>query len=449
MDTPKRFTLRKEYFGGIVHDAKEMTCHILDELEFGSLKWIFTNEQGIFFPIRELYKAGIDDKYIKKFSDIGILTIESDAVRVNSLRVVELPIPDGCLTAPIRVYHTFTRKCNLNCPQCCIASEADTEDDRMTMEEFESVVRKFYEAGTMEWRFTGGEATSCQDLLEAISICKKYGMAVMLNTNGCWSKKLTQKLLRAGLTEVIVSMEGSEPVNELRRPGAYRKAIKTLGRISKYNKENPKTKIRATINMTVAKDNVNEVEFIVRLGANYGFNVNFVPLRPYGRTPSCLPETILSTEEFMKFSENVQELRDDPEIKASSIRIIHRNMDLFNPDLLDKSNEPYPFNYSDCGALSTGFGLCPDGRVNVCSFLIDDPEFLGPNMLDVSAQEAWLHPKVELFRRAKKLGCGNCRFYMNQCEGKCRAMVLAEGGRIEGSKLIGNDRYCFANMMPK
>lgn len=448
MDKPERFTLREEYFGGIVHDVKEMNCHILNSRQYGLLSMILDDTEVI--PIREYEEIGYDKSEIEKFADMGILTIESDKMRVKGARKVkQLPIKNGCLAAPIRVYHTFTRKCNLKCPQCCIASEADTEDDRMTMEEFESVVRKFYEAGTMEWRFTGGEATFCQDLPEAVSIVRKYGMAVMLNTNGCWSEKLTQKLLHAGLAEVIVSMEGSEPVNELRRPGAYRKTIKTLGRISKYNKENPGSKIRVTINMTVAKDNVKEVEFVVRLGADYGFNVNFVPLRPYGRTPSCLPETMLSTEEFMEFSRKVQKLREAPEIKSSGIKIVHRNMDLFCPDYPDKSDNPYPFNYSDCGALSTGFGLCPDGRVNVCSFLMDDPEFLGPNMTEVSVQEAWLHPKVELFRRAKKLGCGNCRFYMNQCEGKCRAMVLAEGGRIDGDKLIGSDRYCFSRLMSK
>lgn len=446
MKKPERFTLREEYFGGIVHDVKEMTCHILSKRQTGLLSMISDDTEVI--PIREYEEIGYDKSEMEKFADMGILSFESDKMRVKGIRKVRLPVKNGCLTAPIRIYHTFTRKCNLNCPQCCIASEADTEDNRMTMEEFENVVRKFFEAGTMEWRFTGGEAPSCPDFLQAVAIVKKYGMAVMLNTNGCWSQEFTDKILQAGLTEVIVSLEGSEQVNELRRPGAYWKTIETLGRISEYNIANPGTKIKATINMTVARDNVNEVEFIVRLGADYGYNVNFVPLRPYGRTPSCLPETMLSTEEFMEFSRKVQELREVPEIRSSGIKIIHRNMDLFCPDYPDKSENPYPFNYSDCGALSTGFGLCPDGRVNVCSFLLDDPEFLGPNMKDVSVQEAWLHPRIEHFRRVKKLNCNNCRFYMNQCEGKCRAMVLAEGGRIRNGKLFGNDRYCFRSLMP-
>lgn len=449
MKTKDRFTLRKEYFGGIVHDTKAMACHILDKTEFETLKLISAGYHEVYFSIREFYDTGIGDNFVTKLSDMGILTFCSDRVCVSGVRLVELPVPDGCLTAPIRIYHSFTRKCNLKCPQCCIASEADTKDDRMTLEEFEKVVRKFYEAGTMEWRFTGGEATACSDFLDANSICKKYGMATMLNSNGCWSDQTTEKVLHAGFSEIIISLEGGKDINDLRRPGAYPSIIKIFERIFKHNSENPADKIRVTVNMTVAKDNVGEVEFVVRLGAKYGYNVNFVPLRPYGRTPVCLPEKMLSTEEFMEFSKNVQKLREDMDIKRSGIRIIHRNMDLFNPGMPDKSKEPAPFDYSDCGALATGFGLCPDGRVNVCSFMMDDSEFFGPNMKEVSVQKAWLHPSMELFRRAKKIGCPECRYYKKQCEGKCRAMVLAEGGEIINNELIGNDRYCFAGLMPK
>jgi len=55
----------------------------------------------------------------------------------------------------------------------------------------------------------------------------------------------------------------------------------------------------------------------------------------------------------------------------------------------------------------------------------------------------------KLFRRATKVGCSNCRFYRHQCEGKCRAMVLANGGKIANGKLIGRDPYCFGGLMTK
>ena len=41
-------------------------------------------------------------------------------------------------------------------------------------------------------------------------------------------------------------------------------------------------------------------------------------------------------------------------------------------------------------------------------------------------------------------GCG---LYKTQCRGACRATVLGGGGRIQDGVLIGEDRYCFKDMM--
>jgi len=458
MTIPKRFTLRWEYFGGIVHDARNMICHVLNEYQSKMFSRIlveqmhssYATQAGI--SVRELEEEGFDPVDIKKYADMGVLETTQDVVYASdNLRLVSLPIlPNHCLSAPIRIYDTYTRRCNLDCKQCYVSSRTDFPETRRTIEQTETIMRKFYEVGTMEWRFTGGEPTSCDDLLEAIAIAKGFGMAVMLNTNGCWNEAMMENIPEAGIDEIIISLEGSEEVNDRRRnPGVFRKIIRALDRIAQHNQDRPDRRIRVTLNMTVARDNVSEVESVIRLGAGYGYNVNFVPLRPYGRTLTDLQGMMLSTEEFMRFSENVQRLRVDPEIRTSGIRIIHKNMDLFCSDYPDKSREPFPFNYSSCGALSTGFGLCSDGRVNACGFLMNDPELLGPSMLDVSVSEAWLHPKMERIRRAKKVGCPQCRFYMNQCEGKCVAMVLANGGRIEAGKLLGRDPYCFGPLMPK
>lgn len=450
----KRFTLRREYFGGILHDAKTMVCDILSPAEFCFLKnWLGADGVKIHL-INNLGLKDLSDETKKKFESLaqrGAIVKKEGLLHFENTRAVDQPVVAyGCIVAPIRVYDTFTRRCNLNCPQCCVSSNADFREKRRTLAETQTIMQKFYDAGTMEWRFTGGEPTSSPDFLDAVSIAKNFGMAIMINTNGCWNEEQLEKIPESGPSEIIVSIEGREEVNDRRRaPGVYQNVMRVLDRIAQFNKSHSDDKIKVTINMTIARDNVAEVEHVVRLGASYGYNVNFVPLRPYGRTPSCLPETMLSTQEFMEFSRNVQKLRDDPEIHASGIRVIHRNMDLFCPDYPDKSQEPFPFNYSTCGALATGFGLCPDGRVNACSFMMDDPEFVGPSLLEVSVTEAWFHPKMERFRKAMRVGCMGCRFYMHQCEGKCPAMVLAEGGRIEEGRLLGKDRYCFAAFMPK
>lgn len=451
MDAPQRFTLRKEYFGGIIHDATEMMCDILSPDAFDLFRQMSSGKE---FTETELASKGEDTRKVietLRKKEAIVSGPGGRLVLVNTRYIIPPEkIPDGCLTAPIRIYDTYTRKCNLRCKQCCISSWADFHENRRTIKQTEIIMRKFYEAGTPEWRFTGGEPTSCPDLLDAINIARGFGMGVMLNTNGCWNDTLLEKIPETGVFEIVISLEGREEINDRRRaPGVFKNIIRVLDRIAQHNKDNPDRKIKVTLNMTIAQDNVSDVEFVVRLGARYGYNVNFVPLRPYGRTVTELKDTILSTKGFMKFSENVQRLREVPEIRDSGIRIIHRNMDLFCPDYPDKSQTPFPFNYSTCGALATGFGLCPDGRVNACTFLMNDPEFIGPSMLEVSVFEAWLHSKMERIRRAKRIECQRCRFYMCQCEGKCVAMVLANNGKIEKGHLIGRDPYCFGPLMPK
>jgi len=198
--------------------------------------------------------------------------------------------------------------------------------------------------------------------------------------------------------------------------------------------------------MTIGKQNSDDVEFLVRYAAFNGFNINFVPTRPYGR---ATVNDMLSTEEFMMFSKNVQRLREDSEIRESGIKIIHRNMDLFNYNMPDKSGNPFPFNYSSCGALATGFGLSPDGSANACSFLAGNPAYVGLNMADekVTVYDAWLDPKMEDIRKAVREDCNKCDYYMRQCEGKCYAMVLANNGKIEDRKIIGRDQNCFSHLM--
>ena len=45
MEMHKRFTLREEYFGGIIHDAKEIFCYILRPEEFTLLRELKTGKK--------------------------------------------------------------------------------------------------------------------------------------------------------------------------------------------------------------------------------------------------------------------------------------------------------------------------------------------------------------------------------------------------------------------
>ena len=238
----RRFTLRKEYFGGLIHDARTMFCYPFNDIIYRTLAVLD-------MEISSYVMSSDPDPDLLKLRQMGVLVArsQSELVLSDEVRVVDVPaiIPEHCLIAPIRIYHTFTRRCNLNCPQCCVSSNANFTEKKMTIEQFEKVVKKFYDIGTMEWRFTGGEATFHPDFLEAVRITKLYGMAVMLNSNGCWSQGLTEKILQAGISEIIISVEGEEETNDRRRSrGVYKNSLKVFDKIHQHNIENPEKAIR-------------------------------------------------------------------------------------------------------------------------------------------------------------------------------------------------------------
>lgn len=440
-----RFAFRKEYFGGLLLDFENKTYELLSPKEFDFLEQFLKGKK--FFP-QDLQNFRLKN-FIEKLQRKNIIKVTHNSkLLINQIRQILNPkeIPRNYLSAPLKVYDTYTRKCNLACKHCYASSSSNFIEKRRTISQTEAIIRKFYEVGVMEWNFTGGEPTVAPDLLDAIKIANKFRMKVSLNTNGCWNFEISKRILDSGIDEFVISLDGSEKTHDKRRgQETFKRVIKTLNKIYEYNRNNPNGRLKVILNMTVGKDNVRDIEFIVRLGTKYNYDIKFVPLRPAGRASKNL---MLSTKEYMEFAKRVQQLRENPKIKESNISVLLNHQDLFYPHYPDKSNLPYPFNYSQCTALTTAMDILPDGKVVACSFLMERPEFIGPNILDVSVYDAWRHPKMERFRWARKQSCASCGFYMKQCRGICRSNVILNGGRIEGNKLIGDDPYCFKDLLP-
>src|SRR3989344_497086 len=450
---PDRFTLRKEYFGGLVYDAAKGKVELLRPPEYDLLTRLASAEEQMF---ESQFQANPEtEKRIKVFKKAGFINVHTTGqVTLTSVRVIPAlePLPEGMLTAPIRVFDSVTQFCNFECPQCYFTSSNRVREKRRTLEQTVDIMRKFFTVGTMEWRFTGGEPTTQPDLFDAMSVAKRLGMNLGLYSNGWWSKTIAQKILDAGLHEIVISIEGRPEINDRRRkPGSFAKAVESLEKIQEYNQGKSEGRIKGIVAAAIGRDNTTEIEFLVKLAAQYGVDINFMPLKPSGRARNTLTGAYLAPREYMQFAQQVQQMREIPEVKNSGIKIILKYKDLFCGDYPDASDLPFPFNYSECGALTTAISMLPDGRVYSCPFVLDvDPEeeFMGQNMIDVSAYEAWFNSDFEKYRSPTKVGCTDCGFYMKQCRGACKATVLGHGGQINNGQLLGEDPQCFASLMP-
>ena len=119
--------------------------------------------------------------------------------------------------------------CNADCFMCEFALSRDTY--RFTVDDFTELLPQAVEANVGYVRFTGGEPLMHQQVVELIETGTAAGMRISLITNGFRLPQMIDKLVAAGLAQVVVSIDGSsgETHDVYRRtPGCFDRAVAGL-----------------------------------------------------------------------------------------------------------------------------------------------------------------------------------------------------------------------------
>lgn len=123
----------------------------------------------------------------------------------------------------------LTDNCNSRCITCDYWKTYHANE--LTLEEIRSVLDQLRALGVEEVMFTGGEPTMCAELAAAVRHAAALEFPMIgLTTNGLSlpGPKLDQ-LLDAGLTQIVLSLEGLETHDEIRGvPGNARKVLAAL-----------------------------------------------------------------------------------------------------------------------------------------------------------------------------------------------------------------------------
>ncbi len=168
----------------------------------------------------------------------------------------------------------ITHKCNLMCKHCYMnAGNKDFEDEKEIFKRFKEVINKL---NVKQIMLTGGECTISPIFYKILDYCKDNNIEVTLFTNGLiFNRKILEyvdnySLSIDGLKTYHNNLRGSDK--------AYDNTINTI----KLLKENNKN---ITVQITVMKDNIEEILSIIKLLYSYGVkNINLCSLLDEGRS---------------------------------------------------------------------------------------------------------------------------------------------------------------------
>ncbi|MBQ8131093.1 MAG: radical SAM protein [Bacilli bacterium] len=177
---------------------------------------------------------------------------------------------------PTILYIRVSENCNSHCFMCHYAGRKDSYN--ISMEQYEELLEYAKKEKIKTIRFTGGEPLIHQNILEFIKKANNYHFQTSIITNGFLLKKMARQLIESGLTQYIISIDGSCPQihDNLRNfKGCFKNAIEG---IKLLRENNPQIKIR--VNTVVSGRNIKDLPNIYSLLNKLGVNQwSIIPIK--------------------------------------------------------------------------------------------------------------------------------------------------------------------------
>lgn len=257
---------------------------------------------------------------------------------------------------PLRVTHNITYRCNLACPFCLLKElPGSCGNPEMNTSQIKIMMQEFKEMGTRFWLFSGGEPLLRQDIGELISYAKeKMNFHCSLSTNGTlFTERMKNDLCFKQLDFVQISLEGPKEIQDrLCGIGIYDKIIAALNTLEKL-------RIKTAIMVLILKDNLNHLDFLIKLATQYNAHIVFQVIGNQPAAEAGLRKT--SFPDIDKFKEAIEGL-------AEKVRKDRNRRIISSPGYLKMVKNCWPNLPHDitCYAGRLYCEITPDGFVAPC-----------------------------------------------------------------------------------
>ena len=213
-------------------------------------------------------------------------------------------------TVPPFLILSITSNCNLKCTGCYAAATGtlcnNQPNNNLHVEQWTKIIREASELGVFGFIIAGGEPFLMPNLLK---ICKEFkDRLFLIFTNGTiLGDPEYKKLKRLKNTIIVVSIEGSQELTDLRRgSGVYEKALSTINKLDENG-------IISGISVTINRNNFRfwmvskNIDELISQGVRLAFLIEYIPV-------DNDIELMLTEKESAEFRKKVLHYRENKQI---------------------------------------------------------------------------------------------------------------------------------------
>jgi|GEM_PF-1932158 len=309
-----------------------------------------------------------------------------------------------------------TNRCNLRCKYCASNSslEVKEKEKEFSTSEWERIIEDCSRLGLRKVAISGGEPFCRNDLFEIISIIRKNGIKIKVNTSGWFiDKEIAKRLKSDGVSTVQISVLSSkeELHDELKgKKGSHERALKAIQNCVDEG-------LNVLFSTIALRQNIDDIPNMAKMCDSLGAYFYVKRYHPAGR--AHLNRLLAPSKE--EYRKTILFLKD-----------------YYGEEL---TNAFYKYVHAIRGSCLAGLSLCilSDGKVTPCAEL---PIVIG-DLKKETIEEVWTkswetEPCVSIRKReGLNCICSSCKI-LEICGGGCRADAY---GFTEDIK--GEDPYCW------
>lgn len=237
----KHYILRKEFFGGLLVDKRNLTRFEINEYDAVFLEMLSKGD----FKVREVIKKmntffSIDyQPNIEEFLKMQILLTSNkeETLSVEPMKNEQSSINYLSYPNEISIYPSL--KCNLNCSFCFLGDKLNTNYQEKGANEWFDLIEEAVNNGCLSVSILGGEPLLYYDILKLVQLLEASKIRTTITSNGlCWNKNMIEFIQNSQYITPIFSIQSLDDFNKLVMGKSHNinRWIKTVTEISKYRK---------------------------------------------------------------------------------------------------------------------------------------------------------------------------------------------------------------------